>query len=48
VTTIDAHRTGSVIRVAGTVSPTIEGFVITGGDASSYLGWGGGILADGE
>ncbi len=47
-TTIDAHRAGSVIRVHGNISPTIEGFILTGGDASSYLGWGGGILADGE
>lgn len=45
VTTIDAQRADSVIRVEGTVSPTIEGFIITGGDASSSgLGWGGGIL----
>jgi len=43
VTTLDAQRAGSVIQVHGTVSPTIEGFVITGGDGSSYLGWGGGI-----
>jgi hypothetical protein len=47
-TTIDAHRSGSAIRVKGNISPTIEGFIITGGDASSYLGWGGGILADGD
>ena len=43
VTTLDAQRAGSVIQVHGTVSPTIEGFVITGGDGSSPLGWGGGI-----
>ena len=43
VTTIDAQRNGSVIQIHGTVSPTIEGFVITGGDGSAYLGWGGGI-----
>jgi hypothetical protein len=47
-TTINAQRAGSVIRIDGSVSPTIEGFVITGGDASAYLGWGGGILADGD
>jgi Periplasmic copper-binding protein (NosD) len=46
-TTIDAHRSGSAIRIKGNISPTIEGFIVTGGDASSYLGWGGGVLADG-
>lgn len=45
VTTMDAQGlAGSVIRVEDTVSPTIEGFVITGGDASNGLGWGGGIV----
>jgi hypothetical protein len=48
VTTIDAQGNGSVIQVRGTVSPTIEGFVITGGDGSAYLGWGGGIEIKGE
>ena len=48
ITEIDAQRAGSVIRVDGSVSPTIEGFVITGGDASAYLGWGGGIMAEGD
>ncbi len=48
VTTIDAQRNGSVIQVHGTVSPTIEGFVITGGDGSAYLGWGGGIEVYGD
>ncbi len=43
VTTIDAQRTGPVIWVNAPVSPTIEGFVITGGDDSAHLGWGGGI-----
>jgi len=43
VTTIDAQRTDSVIQVEGVVSPTIEGFVITGGEDSAGLGWGGGI-----
>ena len=42
-TTLDGQRAGSVIQVTGGISPTIEGFVITGGDASSFLGWGGGI-----
>ena len=48
VTTIDAHRNGSVIQVHGHVTTTIEGFVITGGDGSDYLGWGGGIEAYGN
>ena len=48
VTTIDAQRNGSVIQVHGTVSPTIEGFVITGGDGSAYLGWGGGVEIYGD
>ncbi|MDY7078650.1 MAG: right-handed parallel beta-helix repeat-containing protein, partial [Chloroflexota bacterium] len=43
VTTIDAQRTSTVIRVHAGISPTIEGFVITGGDSSDPLGWGGGI-----
>lgn len=46
-TTIDARRNGPVIRVNGEVSPTIEGFSITGGDASEPWGWGGGILVAG-
>ena len=48
VTTVDAQRNGSVIQVHATASPTIEGFVITGGDGSAYLGWGGGIEVYGE
>jgi hypothetical protein len=48
ITKIDALGTGSVIRISGNVTTTIDGFVLTGGDASSYLGWGGGILADGD
>lgn len=43
VTTIDAQRTASVIQVHGHITVTIEGFTITGGDGSDYLGWGGGI-----
>jgi hypothetical protein len=44
ITTIDAQRAGPVIWVNCPVSPTIEGFMITGGDATSTgLGWGGGI-----
>lgn len=48
LTEINGDRAGSVIRLDGIISPTIEGFIITGGNASSYLGWGGGILADGD
>lgn len=47
-TTINAQRAGSVIQTAGAISPTIEGFILTGGDASTSLGWGGGILIEGE
>ncbi len=51
-TTIDAHRAGSVVHVqepyGKSLSSTIEGFILTGGDASAYLGWGGGILIDGN
>lgn len=43
VTTIDANRTGCVIRVLPQVYVTIDGFVIKGGDSTSPLGWGGGI-----
>ncbi len=46
-TTIDAQKAGSAIRATGQISPTVDGFVLTGGDASGYLGWGGGILVDG-
>jgi hypothetical protein len=43
VTTIDAQRAGPVIWVNAAVSPTIEGFTLTGGDDTAHLGWGGGI-----
>ncbi|TET53140.1 MAG: hypothetical protein E3J64_04050, partial [Anaerolineales bacterium] len=42
-TTIDAEQSGPVIWVRAPVSPTIEGFIITGGDDSDGLGWGGGV-----
>jgi hypothetical protein len=42
-TTIDAERNGPTIWVMAAVSPTVEGFVITGGDDTAHLGWGGGI-----
>lgn len=47
-TTIDARGLGSAIRARGKISPTIEGFIVTGGDGTGYLGWGGGILIHGE
>ncbi len=43
ITTINGGRNGSVIVVPAGVTTTIEGFTITGGDASAGLGWGGGI-----
>ncbi len=43
VSTIDAQRTGTVIVIPAGITVTVEGFTITGGDASDYLGWGGGI-----
>jgi hypothetical protein len=49
VTTIDAEGNGSVIRTdlpfgVPAITVTIEGFTLKNGDASAYLGWGGGIL----
>jgi hypothetical protein len=43
VTTIDASRTGCVIRIHAQIYVTIDGFVIKGGDSTTTLGWGGGI-----
>ncbi len=43
VSTIDAQRAGSVIVIPAGITVTVEGFTITGGDASAGLGWGGGI-----
>ncbi len=42
-TTIDAQRAGPVIRIEGIISPTLEGFLLTGGDASANMGLGGGV-----
>ena len=45
-TTLDAQGNGRVIYISGYISPTIEGFIITGGNASSETGGagrGGGI-----
>ena len=41
-TTLDAERQGRVISITGEASPTIEGFTITGGDASGLGGTDGG------
>jgi parallel beta-helix repeat protein len=48
--TLDAQAQGRVLLVAGTISPTIEGLRITGGDASGLGGFssldaGGGVYA---
>jgi hypothetical protein len=51
VTVIDANGAGSAIFLSGSPTPitaTVEGFHIQGGDASGHLGWGGGILAQGD
>jgi hypothetical protein len=37
-TTLDAQRQGRVISITGEISPTIEGFIITGGNASGLGG----------
>jgi len=37
-TTLDARQLGRVISITGDISPTIEGFTITGGDASGLGG----------
>jgi hypothetical protein len=43
-TTLDAQRHGRVISITGDITPTIEGFIITGGDATGL----GGILPGGQ
>jgi hypothetical protein len=52
-TTIDAQGNGSVIHTelpfgVTAITVTIEGFTLIHGDASGYLGWGGGILLQDE
>ena len=37
-TTLDALRMGRVISITGDISPSVDGFVITGGDATGLLG----------
>jgi uncharacterized repeat protein (TIGR01451 family) len=48
-TTLDARRMGSVISITGQagapISPTIDGFIITQGDASSQAVKGGGLYS---
>lgn len=42
-TIINGGGNGPVIRVRNGAAPTIQGFTITGGDASGHLGCGGGV-----
>jgi len=47
-TVLDAERRGRVVYISGPVSPTIDGFIITGGDAhdeSERAGEGGGVCS---
>ena len=47
-TTLDAQSLGRVIQITGNISPTIDGFIITGGNATTeadYSRQGGGIYA---
>ncbi len=46
-TTLDAQRQGRVISITGDIGPTIEGFLITGGDATGLGGSEGGQDAGG-
>lgn len=46
-TVLDAQRQGPAIHITGAVSPTIDGFTITGGNGSSVDGQGGGIHSRG-
>ncbi len=48
LTVVNAQGMDSVITFDGNISATIEGFELIEGDASGYLGWGGGILATGD
>jgi hypothetical protein len=48
-TTLDAQRNGRVVYISGNISPTIDGFVITGGNANNETikaGMGGGIYSE--
>lgn len=47
---LDAQRYGRVVQISGNISPTLDGFVITGGNAndeSRARGRGGGIFSSG-
>ncbi len=47
-TTLDARSQGRVVEISGSVSPTIDGFTITGGNANNEAidaGYGGGIYS---
>ena len=47
---LDAQRNGRVVQISGNISPTLDGFVITGGNAndeSRSRGRAGGILSSG-
>lgn len=47
-TTLDAQRQGRVIQITGNITPTIDGFIITGGNADGQAldpGRGGGIYS---
>lgn len=47
-TVLDAERNGRVVYILGNISPTIDGFTITGGDATTvthYADCGGGIYS---
>jgi hypothetical protein len=43
-TTLDAEQDGHVVSITGDISPTIDGFIITGGDATGR----GGIIPGGQ
>jgi len=48
-TTLDAQRNGRVVYISGNISPTIDGFIVTGGNASDEpinAGRGGGIYSE--
>ncbi len=49
ITTLDAQRGGHVVKITGSISPTIDGFTITGGQADTGTAvdkWkGGGIFS---
>lgn len=51
VTTVDGNGTGRVIRISGPCTPTVDGFVVTNGDATGQGGFysrdaGGGVYSE--